>query len=109
SVTPYADLQVIALPHATESWEHYRNDLALFQPQQGTLGEHSYFGCIGDGCRADVLQGETWVSMVIAGHRSDAARDTLLSEVVGLVGGVEFMGERPTAAQPETCEALLPA
>src|SRR5690606_19025566 len=57
SVTPYADLQVIALPHAAESWEHYRNDLALFQPQQGTLGEHSYFGCIGDGCRADVLQG----------------------------------------------------
>jgi hypothetical protein len=106
-------LTVSVLPDASDAWAALSGEVALFQPQADAFGDSSWHSCSETqgyrACRVDVLDGDRWLSAVLAGLTGPDAAATVVEAALGILATSADASSPDLPAAPVACDDILTA
>jgi hypothetical protein len=106
-------LTVSVLPEATDAWAALSGEVAVFQPQADAFGDASWHSCTEtqgySACRVDVLDGDRWLSAVLAGLTTTDAAATVVEAALGILATTDGAPAPDAPATPLGCDDILTA
>lgn len=106
-------LTVSVLPGASDAWAALSGEVAVFQPQADAFGDASWHTCSEtqgySACRVDVLDGDRWLSAVLAGLTTTDAAAPVVEAALGILATSDGAPATGAPATPLGCDDILTA